>query len=1052
MRILKHLKKIKRPTPFFSWFFVCVMALAILPAGYLRAQAAEQKGSPVTGKVVDHDGNPIPGVSVTVKGNPQKGAITNDEGDFLISIFQTDVLVFSFIGFKTKEVPVSGLSSQKIVVLEQDLQSLEEVVVVGYGVQKKVSVVGAVSTVNMTDVKRVPAPSLSQALVGKVPGLVSRQTSGEPGEDQAYLYIRGMATWGDNSPIVIVDGIERDLNTLNMPEVESITFLKDATATAVYGIRGANGVIIITTKKGEVGAPIVTLRSEFAQLHGMRFPDFIGSGEMAELWNEGRSNDGLAPTYRTEDILKYYDGSDPLNYPNINWIKEIFKQNTFQTINNLNISGGTEKVRYFVNLGYTMQDGLFRRDLSFEYNTNVKMHRYNLRSNIDIQLAPSLIAEIGLGVISRQQKHPGYFTQEIMRAAFEFSPYKIPMYNPDGSFSSMLFNGWGNPFQGVAHGGYTTELSNNLQGTFSLKWDLSSLITEGLSWVNTFSFDQYLWGWNRRLKGQTHRQYTGLNNYGEEEYQVWWEKGPEIYFRDSGNNRALRLFSQLNYNRSFGRHNVNAMFMFNLGESIDLLNANSTDALPSRITGISGRAVYDYDSRYIFEFSFGYNGSENFAPGHRFGFFPGVALGWNIAREKFWKVPFVNTLKIRGAMGKVGNDRTGGTRFAYLSTTISNVAGYYFGTAQNYYAGFSEDRLGSGTSITWEEAVKYNVGIDLGMFKDRVSLQVDLFQEDRDGLLVQRTNSIPKASGFLTSQLPYANIGKTKNRGIEAMLEMRNTTAKGLYYSFRGNFSFVRNLCVFKDEPVSQPDYQSERGKPLGLTRGLVALGFFEDQDDIDNSPTQVFSIVRPGDIKYRDVNGDGVVDNSDRVFLGNPVVPEIGYGFGFTLAYKGFDMSIYFSGAARSSYFFSGITVYPFYWGNEANIQREFYENRWRPGADNSNAKYPAIASTPSSNNNQVSSLYMRDGSYLRLKNAELGYSLPKKWMDRIKISDCRFFVNGIDLFLWDHLKIADPETDNGNAQYNQGSINIPIENQSGNVRYYPKQRTINAGVEITF
>ena len=997
------------------------------------AQSSSSEEKQISGKIVDNNGNPMVGVTVTLKNNPQKGSVSNADGDFLIAATSNDILVFSFIGFNTKEVPANEISGQKIIVLEPDIQSLEEVVVVGYGIQKKVSVVGAVSTVNMNQIKGVPAPSISQALVGKIPGLISRQTSGEPGQDQAYLYIRGLSTWGDNSPIVIVDGIERDLNSLNMPEIESITFLKDATATAVYGIRGANGVIIITTRKGQVGAPVVTLRSEFACLTGMRFPDFINSGEYAELWNEALMNDNKAPAYTADEILKYYDGSDPYNYPNINWMNEIFRKNTFQTINNVNISGGTEKVRYFVNLGYTMQDGLFKRDPSFEYNTNVRLHRYNLRSNVDIQLAPSLIAEIGLGIISRQQKHPGYSTTEILGAATEYAPNKIPMYNPDGTFAASIFNNYTNPYMQATHGGYTTELANNTQGTFSLKWDLSSLITEGLSWVNTFSFDQYVWGQNKRLKGVTSKEYLGLNSYGEEEYKVWFEKSPELYSTTSGNTRALRFFSQLNYNRSFDRHNVSGMLMFNMGESIDLLAANGTNALPSRIMGLSGRAVYDYANRYIVEFSFGYNGSENFAAGHRFGFFPGVALGWNVAQENFWKVTPISTLKIRGSMGKVGNDRTGSDRFAYLSTTGS-ANGFLMGSYMNPTAGYTEGRIGGAKAITWEEATKYNVGIDLGMFNDRLSLHVDLFKEDRSGLLVQRTESIPEVSGFQTSQLPYANIGKSQNKGIEAMFEAKNTTSKGFFYSFRGNFAFTRSLCIDRDEPANQPEYQSYRGHSLGLSKALIALGFFEDQADIDNSPRQDFGPVRPGDIKYRDVNGDGIVNGEDQVLLGYPQVPEISYGFGFTLAYKGIDLSLYFTGAARSSYFFFGTSVYPFIWGNEANVQREFYEHRWRPGADNSKAKYPAVSSGPNTNNNQISTLYMRDGSYLRLKNAEIGYSLPQKWIKKIGLTNCRIFANGIDLLLFDKLKITDPETNNGN------------------MLSYPKQRTINGGLEITF
>ena len=983
------------------------------------------------GKVLDIDGLPVPGATVSLKSDPTKGASTNVDGEYVLTATPSDVFIFSCIGYETIEVEAS--KHQKIVIMKPNQEFLDEVVVVGYGTQKKVSVVGAVSTIDVKAIRSVPAPSISQALVGKVPGLVSRQVSGEPGQDQAFLYIRGMSTWGDNTPIVIVDGIERDLNSLNTAEIETITFLKDATATSIYGIRGANGVVIITTRRGDVGAPKVSLRSEFACLSGMRFPDFINSGEYAELWNEARINDGLEPTYTGEEILKYYTGSDPYNYPDIDWMDHIFKKHTFQTVHNLNINGGTEKVRYFVNLGFTMQDGLFKRDPSFEYNTNVNMYRYNLRANVDVQLAPSLVAEVGLGYISKDQTHPGYYTPEILGAAFDYAPNKIPMRNPDGTFSASIFNQYTNPYMQATHGGYMTQLSYNLQGTFTLKWDLSNLVTKGLNWTNTFSFDQSGYGWNRRLKGVNSKEYLGLSSSGEENYKVWFEKAPEIYSTSAASSRALRFFSQLNYNRSFGNHNVNGMLMFNIAESVNQLAGNGTAALPSRMMGLSGRAVYDYDSRYIAEFSFGYNGSENFAPGHRFGFFPGVAIGWNIAKEPFWKVDKFSTFKLRGSVGMVGNDRTGGTRYSYLSTTAS-ATGFLMGQYMNPTAGYSENIIGGGSDVTWEEATKFNAGLELGFFEDKVTFNVDVFKEKRNGLLVQRKLSVPQASGFQPWQLPYVNIGKTENKGIEAMLEAKNTTSSGLFYSFKGNFSFSRSLCIDRDEPANQPEYQSYRGHSLGLTSALIALGFFESQEDIDTSPRQDFGPVQPGDIKYRDVNGDGIINNNDKVLLGHPQVPEINYGFGVTLAYKGFDLSIYFTGAANSSYFFYGSTIYPFQWGQEGNIQREFYEYRWRPGADNSNAKYPRVSSSENTNNNRLSTLYMRDNSYLRLKNAEIGYTLPSRWLKAMRMDNFRIFINGIDLLLFDKLKIVDPEADNGN------------------VAVYPKQRTINAGLDITF
>ena len=1014
---------------FLSALFVLIWACTLTGAAQNRRQQ-------VVGTIVDKSGEPLPGVAVYVKNQSSRGTSTNLDGQFVLSAAPNETLVVSAVSYLTKEVPASYFKDGTTLILEDDQEALEEAVVVGYGTQKKISVVGAVSTVNVAEVKAAPVASVSQALVGKVPGLVTRQFSGEPGVDQANLYIRGLATWGDVSPIIIVDGVERDLNTLNMPEIESISFLKDATATAVYGIRGANGVIIITTRHGKRGAPKVTLRSEAAVRVGGRFPNFLNSGEWAELFNEARMNDGYAPRYSSEEILKYYDQSDPYNYPYVDWIGEIFKKTTTQTVHNLNITGGTDRINYFVNFGFTDQAGLYKTDDRFEYNTNIDARRYNLRSNIDVKLAESLTAEVGLGYISQEQIHPMAVTERTFLTAFNYAPNKIPMYNPDGTFASEYFNGYVNPYMQMSNLGYKTTLNANFQGTFALKWDLSNLVTKGLTWNNTFTFDLVSYSSNDRQKvNDDIKSWQGYDRTGEEIYKVWMEKFPEGFSSRATLSRALRYYSQLNYNRSFGLHNLNGMLMFNMGSSIDVNAGSGVAALPYHTMGISGRAVYDYDARYIVEFSFGYNGSENFAPGHRFGFFPGVALGWNLAREPYWKVPQISTLKLRGSYGTVGNDRTGSSRFPYLSTT-SSASGFYMGQNMSYYSGYTENMLGD-ENISWEVAKKLNIGLEYGMFDDKVLLGVDVFQEKRDGLLVQRSSSVPMASGFQTSQLPYLNLGKTQNRGIDAQLEIKNTTPGGFFYSVKGNISWSRSKIIFRDEPANQPDYRSQRGHSINAAAVLIAEGFFESAEDVATWPKSSYSSeLRPGDVKYRDVNGDGVINGNDVVYLKYPWVPELNYGFGATLGYKGFDLTAFFVGSGNYTYGYAGyaVSVAPFIWGAEAQVQRYFAENRWRPGADNSNALFPRVSSTENTHNEQSSTLWVRTVHYLRLKNAEIGYTLPTRITDKIRLSSVRFFVNGINLLLWDNLKIYDPES------------------QSGYGVDYPNQTTINGGVEITF
>ena len=758
---------------------------------------------------------------------------------------------------------------------------------------------------------------------------------------------------------------------------------------------------------------------------------------LIESWSDEVShaciNDGKAPTWTGEDILRFYDQTDPYTYPDVNWIEEIFKKTTYQTNHNATISGGTDKTKYYVNIGFFKQNGLFKSDPSFDYSTNVDLIRYNLRTNIDFQIVPSLTAEVGLGIISKDFRHPVSDTGTIFGAAYDFAPNKIPIRNPDGSFCATIFNGYTNPYMQATHMGYSSTLNNTFNGTFSLKWDLSSLITKGLRWTAIFAFDQYGGGSNARVKHVTSTEFTGIAPTGEDEYKIWFEKTPETFSASGQSNRSLRFYTHFNYDRTFGRHNLSGMLMYNMGESLNVTASNGTASLPARIVGVSGRAVYDFENRYILEASFGYNGSENFAPGHRFGFFPGVAVGWNLAKEPYWKWKKISTFKFRGSVGLVGNDRTGGARFTYLSTTTGS-SGFIMGNAMRLTSGFAEGSIGA-SDISWEKSRKINLGWELGLFSDKLTVTVDAFRENRDGLLVQRSSSIPLFSGIAASQLPYVNYGQTLNRGFDSAFEYKNTTSAGFYYDLKFNLAFNRSKVLRVDQAIANPTYSSSVGHPLSLTSAYIAEGFFEDEDDIARWPEQkIGGVVQPGNVKYRDVNGDGVITYQDRVLVGYPSIPEINYGFGFTMGYKGFDWSLFFQGCGHCSYFFFGKTVYPFVYGPEGNVQREFYEYRWRPGADNSQARYPRVSSSQNDNDQVISTLYMREGAFLRLKNAEIGYTLPTKLLDRIKLTNCRFFVNGVDLFLLDRIKITDPETN------------------SGNMSSYPRQSTFNAGVDITF
>ena len=997
------------------------------------ASFAQSKGFVVRGNVTDAAREPVVGATVKVKGT-NEGVITDIDGNYSINTSNNGILEFSCIGFVAQEIPVSG-SKVINVTLQEAVSKIDEVVVVGYGTQKKVSVTGSVSNISTDEIAKLATPSLSNTLGGQIPGIITRQATGEPGYDQASIYIRGFGTWTNRAPLVLVDGIERDMNTINTEEIESISVLKDASATAVYGVRGANGVILITTKQGQLGKPKVTIRSEYAMLTGLRYPEYINAAEYAGLINEGRENAGITNmAYTDEEIELFRNGSSPYLYPDVNWINEILKKNTSQSITNLNITGGTEIVRYFVNVGYTTQSGLYRDNGNNAYSTNARINRYNYRSRVDINLTKDLSVELGVGGIIQSRNFPGKSQYDIFRAVRITPPLSFPVKNPDGTPGASPTYVGSNPWAMTTQSGYETQNWNTLQGTFSAKWDLSSLVTKGLSLSGRFAYDHFYSNNKQYYKDYEVKQYMGDDAAGNAIYNVLRPENIKNVGLAESANRAIYYEVAANYDNTFGQHGVAGMFLFNRRDYVDLRNTDRTGSVPYRRQGIAGRMSYNYAQRYFAEFNFGYNGSEQFPKGKRFGFFPSLSLGYLITNEDFWNHDWwVSNLKLRGSYGIVGNDISGGTRFLYLTTMNMNVAGGWMGKDGNsYQTGITEGQTGN-PNVTWEKAKKLNLGFDLGLFDDALSLQVDLFKEKRDGILITR-GTIPVLAGFSGSSIPVGNLGKAENKGIEAALEFKKRLDNGLFYSLRGNFSFARNKIIENDQPKPKYEYQDARGRRIDQTFGLVALGFFKDQDDINNSPKQNFqSTVRPGDIKYQDQNGDGVIDEYDKVAIGNPRTPEIMFGFGGTVAWKGFDVSVFFTGAGNSSFFLQGETVYPFQSGEGTwNVLRDVYDNRWT-SATAATAKYPIVINANSPNNYQTSTMYMRNGSYMRLKNAEIGYTFKGHLIDKMYMDNIRLFCNGQNLLTFDYIKVVDPESNNG-------------------VGSYPMQRTINFGFQINF
>lgn len=1038
------------PKPMLRYFFprklfsiiTCRYALICLLCGACSMVKAQNDLSFVlSGTVTNTKDEALPGASVSVKGK-SKSATTDINGKFLIEVNTTeDSIVVSFIGYKTHTIKVGALRNVTIK-LEADIegQKLNEVQVVGYGTQKKATLVGAVSSVSVREIQKFSTPSLTNAIGGKLAGVVTRQTSGEPGYDAAKIFIRGLVSQsGNNKPLIIVDGAERELQdywtTMNIQEIESFSVLKDAAATAVYGNRGANGVVLITTRRGTVGKPKVTFRSEAAIVTPMRIEDNINSYEYAQLHNEALANVGQPLRYTPEEIQKYKDQSDPYMYPDVNWYDVVLKKHTKQLINNLGVSGGTEAVKYYINLGYTLQEGIYKEDLANTYKTNAALKRYNFRSNVDVKLRKNFSLELGLAGILSSTNFPGRSAGGIFTALKLTAPNTYPVKNPDGSQPGAYGDLELNPWAVITQTGYTRQFYNTLVSNLGLKWDLSSVV-KGLSARGLVAFDVVDITQNVRSKRPATFFYSKDPVTGVETYKPYATETPLGFYNLNETYKTTYGQVAIDYARSFGSHNVTGLLAAERREFINVNAGNSVANLPERRQGLIGRFTYNYDYRYLLEFSAGYNGSENFPKGNRYGFFPSVGVGWIVSNEKFWNKDVVSTLKLRSNYGMVGNDRIGGARFLFLTTYNKSATGYTFGVNQNINpGGKSEARFGN-MDVTWETAYKFDAGIDLELWGGKVTLTADYFHERREGQLLER-RAVPLFAGYPSGTLPFGNLGITTNKGYEGSFQVRNTTRNGFYYSFNGNFTFAKNVIVENDAPAPLFPYQDLRGHAIGSNLGYVALGFFQDQHDIDNSPSQtdLQSIIAPGDIKYQDLNGDGRINFADQTVIGKlGSEPQIMYGFGATAAFKGFDASIFFTGAARRDFFFTqGWTAWAFSGSvGYYNVMQQAYDRRFIVGGDNKDAIFPAVRAG-SKNNYTGSTLWKRSGDYLRIKNAEIGYTLPAALIKKIKLSSLRVFIQGTNLATWDHIKVIDPESDFGTGGY-------------------PIPKTINFGLEVNF
>jgi len=1000
----------------------------------------------IRGKITDQNGQPLPGANVLIEGT-SKGVVSDSEGYYVIEANKGDVLVYSFIGFKEQRVTVGDKQAIDITLVEETTV-LDEAVVVGMGVQRKASVIGAISSVK-TDEIVAPQRSLVSALSGRIAGATIVQRSGEPGYDDASFWIRGISSFGANrSPLILVDGVERDMNNLTIEEIESISMLKDASATAVYGVRAANGVVLITTKKGIAQKPVIDVKLEYGASDLPNMPEFLDGANYARLYNEAFGSENYSEEYieyTEKDINRFL-------YPNVDWFDEIFKKYSTNMNANISIRGGGERARYFINAGYFEDNGNLKDYGLNNYASNINLKRYNFRSNVDVSLTKSTTLNLEIGANLTDIHEPGvgnrtlYSTwfaspaEELFYWSYLATPISNPVRLPIGKkYDGSVEWGWGapsqvgekNPAERLMGSGYNTRYKTQIMSQIVLNQDLSFLLN-GLDLKGYFSFDNYNNTTQQRHKMSTTYSVAGVDDETGDLIVREVDKGEEFlgYATASTSTRAIESKVQLNYNQLFNEvHRVGGMLMYYQRDYINSSAGSSIMALPYRKQGLAFRSTYSYKDTYFGEFNLGYNGSENFPKNKRFGFFPAVALGYLISNEPFWDIDFIDILKLRGSIGLVGSDALpSNLRYGYLSTWGNGLGNYSFGYSPSWITGVGEAQFGI-TDLTWEKGLKKDIGMELRLFNS-LTLDLDYFHERRSDILIQRS-SIPAIAGF--NQQPFANMGIMVNQGIEATLEL-NQNIDNFFYKLYGNFAYTRNKIIEMDEPKREWEYRMRTGKRYGQQFGLVALGLFKDQEEIDNSPEQKFGVVRPGDVKYKDINNDGAIDIDDEVAIGYSNVPEIIFGFGTQFMWNGFDLGIFFRGQANVSYALGGSTFIPFAEGvGKGNVFAKALD-RWTVENPNPDAFYPRLSNGRSTNNWQPSTRNIYSGNLIRLNDIEFGYTLPKKHISFLGIENLRiyFLANNVALFSdWD---MWDPETGT----------------QNGNK--YPLPRKFNFGFRTTF
>ena len=1019
----------------------------------LFLETVNAQGHLISGTIVDAQGVSLPGVTI-LEQDSANGVVSDLDGNYILTTSSSNAtLVFSYIGFETKIIAIAN-KRYLDVILSESAEALEEVQVVAFQKQRKNSVIGSINTIKPAELNQ-PNSNLTASLAGRISGVISYQRSGEPGADNAEFFVRGVTSFGySNSPLILIDGLEvttNDLARIEPDNIASFSVMKDATATSLYGARGANGVILVTTKEGKKGKAKVSFRYENKFSAPTQITSFLDGVSYMELYNSAlRMRDPSAPLYYSKNKIEATRNTpDPNIYPNLNWYDELFENNTINKKLNLNVNGGGDVSQYYLSVSHTNDTGLLKVDPLNNFNNNIDINRSNLRANVNINLTNTTKISVKFNSFFERYNGPIDSANDIFGKVMQANPVNFPKYytfdNQFSQYNHTLFGnkgngGFPNPYADMVRG-YKDRFSATILSQVQIKQELD-FITEGLSFralvaVKSYSATQNERSFNPFYYGIAESETElGLVN---RIYQI--QEGTEFLSNNSTSNAVNSNYYYeftTQYDRLFNdKHQVGGLLVFNFNEALNKYSNNSVFAsLPARNMGISGRGTYGYDDRYFTELNFGYNGSEKFAKDHRFGFFPSAGLGWIVSNESFFEktFPSISLLKLKYTFGLVGNDNIGSSRFFYLSDVNlgDGGRGYAWGADyNNYYNGYNINSYPN-AEVTWEVAEKTNYGIELAI-KERLVLQFDYFIENRKKIYEERP-VYPDTAG-LTSVVS-SNSGQVQSKGLDIAIDYNQSFDNGFYLTARGTFTYATNEVVVKNEPQYPFSYLSAVGYHTNQPRGYIAERLFIDQEDILNSPEQFNGLSSnenaylPGDIKYKDLNGDGKISELDKTPIGDPFIPEIVYGFGASMGYKNIDFSFFFQGAAKSSFFIQPANIAPFI--NERNALNIISDNHWSENNPDPYAFWPRLSTEEVNNNNQDSTWWLRDGDFLRLKSIELGYTLPEQWF-KIKNLRTRFYVSGLNLFTISKFNLWDNE-------------------MGGNGLGYPPQRVMNLGLQINF